>query len=557
MDVLKLVVEDFGVNMNAKLTERIYRDRKYLPTITRGVLHDLAAGKFWWHVHQALPYLIQMGADVNIQNRDRETPLIVALKSHHPFSKKAFKVLVKAGADVNVADNAGNTCLSRAADDLNIIKLLIAHGPEVSPSAILSALELEKVDLLEILLSQSGQSILRQPLPTQISYGNTRDHFKTVGAGTLPLLYAAAYRARGKSKGSKSNVVITKRLVDVMLKYGADPYATFPHQQYLPIPHQGPVTGDPGDFPVTNATIIHELLSGGHIVEPFFNLPSLDIERRDENGCTLILAASKNESRNLHHGRPNQQIISMDPFAELINRGANVMAQDNEGRTILHHIGDLITVYSVKEALQTAMTANPSLVHQTDDSNETALHIAIRGKRDGLIQFLLDNGADPLQPDRNGDTGLHHLPTFHIKLNTDLFERFLKAGVDINARNKNGETPLFNLLKQDNEGQHGPAEDQTSKVSDFEYFLKSGADVIIQSNDGSTLLHVIAGIKIHTFDRFHPEQAGRVGVVRFKRLMDMGLDPMAEDKRQRTSVDVAAACENELISKLFKKEPME
>jgi hypothetical protein len=142
-------------------------------------------------------------------------------------------------------------------------------------------------------------------------------------------------------------------------------------------------------------------------------------------------------------------------------------------------------------------------------------------------------------------------------LNTDLFERFLKAGVDINARNKNGETPLFNLLKQDNEGLHGPAEDQTSKVSDFEYFLKSGADVIIQSNDGSTLLHVIAGIKIHTFDRFHPEQAGRVGVVRFKRLMDMGLDPMAEDKRQRTSVDVAAACENELISKLFKKEPME
>lgn len=285
MDVLKLVVEHFGAKINAKPIERIYRDGKHLPTISRGVLHDLAAGRFWWHVDKALPYLIQMGADINIRNRDGETSLIVALKSRHPFSKEAFEVLIKAGADVNVADNAGNTCLSGAGDDLNIIKLLITHGAEVSPSAILSALKLEKVDMLQVLLSQSGQSILRQPLPTQISYRNTRVHLKTVGAGTLPLLYAAAYRANSKSMGPNSNVVIRKRLVDVMLKYGAGPYATFPTQQYLPIHHGVPVTEEPTELPVKNATIIHELLSGGHIVEPFFNLPSLDTEHRDEKAA--------------------------------------------------------------------------------------------------------------------------------------------------------------------------------------------------------------------------------------------------------------------------------
>lgn len=249
----------------------------------------------------------------------------------------------------------------------------------------------------------------------------------------------------------------------------------------------------------------------------------------------------------------------MDCFAELINRGANVMAQDKEGRTTLHHIGNLITVYSVQEALRIAMAANPSLVHQTDNSNETALHIALRDKLDDLIQFLLDNGADPLQPDKNGDTALHHLAKFHNKLNTGLFERFIKAGVDINARNQSGETPLFILLKQHNGELYGSAEDQKYKGSDFEYILKSGADVFARSDDGSTLLHVIAGIKIdlrHWLHHHHPG-AGRVGVGRFKRLMDMGLDPMTEDKRQRTSIDVAAACENELILKLFKKDSVE
>lgn len=561
MDILKLVVEDFGVNINAKRTERIFRDQKYLPSFTSGVLHDLALGKFWWHVDKALPYLIRMGADINIRNRDGETPLLVALNSRHPFSKEAFEALVKADADVNAVDTAGNTCLSKAGDDLNIIQLLIAHGAEVSPPAILSALELEQVEMLEVLLSRSGHSILRQPLPTQICYSTSLDnHFKTVGAGTLPLLFAAAYRGRSQRMRPYSNITIRKQLVNVLLKYGADPYATFDKQQYQHIGRGGVVTGELRDFPVTTVTIIHELLSDGHIVEPFFSLPSLDTERRDRNGCTLILAASKNDSQNLYVGQSNQKLNSMDCFAELINRGANVMVQDNEGRTILHHIGRLITENSIQEALRTAMTANPSLIHQTDDANETALHHALRDKRHDLVQFLLNNGANPLQPDKNGDTALHHLVTFYHELRKDLFERFIKAGVDINARNKRGETPLFNFLKQNNGDSYRSVEDQTSKGTDFAYFLKSGADVFARSNDGSTLLHVIAGIRLELLPalqyRYNPG-GGHVGMRRFKRLMDMGLDPMAEDKRQRTSVDVAAACENELILKLFKRQPME
>ncbi|KAJ5432500.1 uncharacterized protein N7458_011656 [Penicillium daleae] len=559
MDVLKLVVEDFGANINAKGTQRIFRDKGYFPSITNGVLHELAVGKLWWHVDKALPYLIRMGADINIRNRNGETPLIVALNSCHPFSKEASKALIRAGADVNAVDTAGNTCLSIAWDDMDMVRLLIAHGAEVSPSAIISALELEKVELLEVLLSRSESSILKQPLPKQIFYSTGPDHFKTVGAGTFPLLWAAAYRARNEgTRKVNPNIEIRKQLVDILLKHGADPYATFDHQQYQPIHPRRGATEEPKDFPVTTATIIHEILSGGHIVDPFFNLPSLDIERRDENGCTLILAASKNDREKFYVGNSTQRVNSTDCFPELINRGANVMAQDNEGRTILHHIGNLINVISINEVLRTVMTANPSLINQTDHANETALHYALHDKRLDLVELLLDNGADPLQPDKNGDTALHHLANYRHESVKALFERLLSAGVDINVRNKIGETPIFNLLKQNNEGLYGSAEDQTYKGTFFEFFLKSGADLFARRNDGSTLLHLLAGIKLelrHVFQSYHPGSE-RVGVGRFKRLMDMGLDPMAEDERQRTSIDVAAACENELILRLFKREAM-
>lgn len=52
--------------------------------------------------------------------------------------------------------------------------------------------------------------------------------------------------------------------------------------------------------------------------------------------------------------------------------------------------------------------------------------------------LLVDNGVDPLLFSKNGDSTLHNA----ARRSVDLCNFFLKIGVNVNARNKAGKTPL-------------------------------------------------------------------------------------------------------------------
>lgn len=174
------------------------------------------------------------------------------------------------------------------------------------------------------------------------------------------------------------------------------------------------------------------------------------------------------------------------------------------------------------------------------------------------VDLSLENGADPTQPDSNGDTALHHIASKFN--NRALFKRFLAAGVDINARNNQGDTPLFKYIEIDLGSNcrgaiFGLSFDRGSNDPVFKFFREAGADFFARNNANSSLLHLLVAIKVDT--RFGSESTPVVIVERFKYLMDLGLDLMAEDARQRTSLDVAAACGSEHIQKLFERKPME
>ncbi|KAJ5591628.1 uncharacterized protein N7459_001997 [Penicillium hispanicum] len=578
MKVLKVLVEIIGVDINAQRSEYVYHRKGYETVISKGALHKLASGDSWWQVEKALPYLIDMGANLELRDQNGLTPLQLALcctDYKGPFYKEAARILVESGADVNATNNAGQTCLSLAVNDLDAIKLLLAYGAKVSAAAIFSAIDLAETGTLEVLLSQGDYANLRRPGPTK-PQGTHRQLSQTqiIASEMTPLLRAAINDTSSFRRKKETSSADRKRVMKILLEHGADPYASF--QQHVQVAgttsHSPFESTDDEEDPNQNwksypCTVIHEILSGGHLFDPFLQLPSLDLEYRDPNGCTLILSAAK-RPQNCQieiDAAGGEEAVAKDVIRVLLKRGADATVQDNDGRTILHH---LITNRAVSSrldesspgSLQDLIKTAPGLVHQPDHVGNTPLHYALSEQKWDICELLLRNGADPLQPDSDGNTGLHHLAGKAATAGkaNDLLNQFMQAGVDINSRNNKGDTPLFKYVQRGFSSRYALLElekgDQT-KDPIFDLFKSLGADFFARNDMGSSLLHELAAKKVRsTFGR----KDGADGVVaRFKLLMEMGLDPMAEDARQRTSLDVAAACDGEHILKLFERKPME
>ncbi|KAJ5693978.1 hypothetical protein N7536_004390 [Penicillium majusculum] len=235
------------------------------------------------------------------------------------------------------------------------------------------------------------------------------------------------------------------------------------------------------------------------------------------------------------------------------------MAQDNDGNIILHHLKSFRADSELFKILKEVIIKNPGLLNQPNKNGETFFHRILILKYFDLIDDLLELGANPLQPDLNGNTALHHLAK-HLDKSQAHFKRFLKAGVDINSRNNQGDTPLFKYIESyvvaprsyQDDGSYEKEDNLTEAM--FNFFDEAGAGFFAQNNAGSSLLHLLASKKV---SRQFPAKSSHNVVRRFQILMDRGLDPLAEDARQRTSLDVAAVCGSDHIMKLFARKPME
>lgn len=105
MEVVRLLVERYHVDWSS-------------------ANHQLAKGRHWWHVAQALPYLISKGANISLPDpqNDNRTPIHIALGGFAkqrgldlgPFHMEAARLLISEGADVNAVDDEGTHCLTLA-----------------------------------------------------------------------------------------------------------------------------------------------------------------------------------------------------------------------------------------------------------------------------------------------------------------------------------------------------------------------------------------------------------------------------------------------------------
>lgn len=252
----------------------------------------------------------------------------------------------------------------------------------------------------------------------------------------------------------------------------------------------------------------------------------------------------------------------------LIERGADVAAEDDMGRTALHWLCTLPEELDEdhQKLVTEIITRCPGLLNKKDNAGFRPFQIMARNPHVHLwlTVYLISWGIDPKEPDPEGNNILHFLAPKLLGEKTkalmaaENFKYLVSEGVPINHRNNVGATPIFNFITHSWEATRGPEgssnpewaiANDTSHAKALPLFLDAGVDLQIRNARGENLLHATAE-RWRTMQYVARDQEkDMLGI--FKELMARGVDPRAEDERCRTAIDVAVASENGFLVDLF------
>jgi ankyrin repeat protein len=372
-----------------------------------------------------------------------------------------MKRLLKARVDVHLKTKRGMSCLTLATYDIGMVRLLIEHGAIIERDDLVSAVESGQVDILRELLhakEKDGQdSALNLDSPLRAAGSLFRKPDPEDGFYT-PLV----------------NNVIVVEMIGILIDHGANPLSnyfirdkddhSFANSEYIHFKSGMP----PSDIKPDDRemTILHSLITGirDFKIQPFL-VPGIDVNHRNPNGLTLLHAVcSSGDLVSKPFTEGGQETV----FQHFVALGADLTTQDNHGRTVLTSLLDSWSTDSAewRATLHDMIRLAPGLVHKADDIlGDTPLIYAIRRSVESkgdteTIERLLSAGASPLVTNKSGRGVLHELAK---DLGTpglrQLFRDLVCRGVDINGRDWQGQTPLFNFARrrpQESEGRQDP-----------------------------------------------------------------------------------------------------
>ena len=131
---------------------------------------------------------------------------------------------------------------------------------------------------------------------------------------------------------------------------------------------------------------------------------------------------------------------------------------------------------------------------------DTPLFIACSKRHIGIVETLLDHGADVNATMFNGGTILHSLPWQHNE-DIHIWQLLLDHGADVNAADKDGWTPMHEAC-------------YNALVDTVYFLLQHGAQPGIKATDGQTALDITVALTrsserreeiLTVFQQFAPE----------------------------------------------------
>jgi ankyrin repeat protein len=545
MPILRLLVEKFGADVNMRKTgsTRIWSGR--YDACESGALHVIARGYIWWH-KEALKYLLARGADPNLRDGKGRTALQLAVKSayHGAFiSKEIMQILLEHGADPNLPDESGIAPLDEKIRDPEVTELLARYGgkpnrPDRS-SALCMAITKRDLQAVRDLLESGQDPNILQPEEPQSSDSSTQ---AGVPNKKRKAPFDMATFLNRPRKGYPLEIAVTDisdvnrhpdtlTIIRLLLEHGADPFKQSKHNE--------------------QSTILHHLLEKAEstdVCEMLLDLDGLDLETRDSCGNTLFLAACKHWERR----RLSIQDVHPIRYMALQRKGADIHVTNNNGDNALHIAVSLPGRHrderDRKAVMSTLIGQCPELVHQRNNAGFTPFQTAWKNNdSDWSWQVLLDAGADFTTPAPDGTTVLHASLTVRPG-GMKWVKRFLDSGLNLNARNKDGETPVFawvrspqplvemqQLLKAANESLDDTNEEEGLFIRTISFLKEAGFEFHVVNSHGQNLLHVIAQSIVEKRGLF-VDPAPRGALILFKEFVGYGLDPSVQDTKGWTAL---------------------
>ena len=450
--------------------------------------------------------LVRLGADAGKGQlpRGNHTPLL------HNIARAQFRdmlaVLVGAGADINAADNSGNTALHRACDNTHTDKIQALLDFGANPNLVndYGQRPLDELidnytyrmtdtpELLAALLKKGADpdispvaEIEEGPLHLAAQYG----HKQSVN---LLLQYNALVDGYTRGFSPKTPLLIAAEhghddIAAALLAKGASPLKT---------DGQG-------------RTALHLAAHNGNddLVKLLLEQPGVDINAVDDFGRTA-----------LHHACLREKD---DAAKVLLTAGAQSDLYDKNGFTPLQlaiHMGnsDLLPVFAAWQGDKADWNT------QTAEKKESLLHLAVHHGIEAPVRKLLDLGADICALNEKGQSPLHIAIADN---NSNIADMLLK---ELDKKNihpdslvdKEGNTPLHIAVMED----HTP---MARKL------LEAGSDITKPNGAGDLPIHIAVKEKNSDMVAFLSRQEE--------------ISVLATDKEGKTALQLALESQQERI----------